>query len=301
MNMEVDEPLMKEWVVRSNKTPTQQADFTTIANRSTLSMTKSMASRTNNFLSRHKDSIESALFQTLNRQVAKYRQPRKQLGHSLQHRGSQQQQHSSQFDLAYGDQGRNDEDDQVVMMETTPTPKADEKMVNNSLKIRVLARNASTAITNKKLSIKTAMNNAQNTYGSDEEDEGEASNSVGRGGRGRSPAQPSQKVMSSLSPNPTIHKRRYKPKLQYFEDAHKEDLQEKMVQSRTILEEFQKEGRPNYDFMPVGVKTFNAQAKNANSVGDYHILSNLTNKQHHDDQLAYDGKRKESDVKVTSY
>ena len=80
-----------------------------------------------------------------------------------------------------------------------------------------------------------------------------------------------------------IEKRRYKPKLQYFEDAHKADLQEKMVKSKPILEAFQKEGRPNLDFLPVGVKTYTAQAKNANSVGDYHILSNLTNKQHHDD------------------
>ena len=56
-----------------------------------------------------------------------------------------------------------------------------------------------------------------------------------------------------------------------------------MVKSKPILEAFQKEGRPNLDFLPIGVKTYTAQAKNANSVGDYHILSNLTNKQHHDD------------------
>ena len=78
-------------------------------------------------------------------------------------------------------------------MVTTPTPKATEEKMN-SLQIRVLARNASTTVTNNKMRIKTP-NQAQkaNTYGSDEEDEG--SNSVGRG-RGRSPVQPSQKAIN---------------------------------------------------------------------------------------------------------
>ena len=70
---------------------------------------------------------------------------------------------------------------------------------------------------------------------------------------------------------------------------------------KPILANLQKADRANLDYQAIGVKTYDSQAKNSNSVGDYHILSNLTNKQHHEDQLAYDGKRKEADVKVTSY
>ena len=72
-------------------------------------------------------------------------------------------------------------------METTPTPKAAEEKMN-SLKIRVLARNASTTVANNKMKIKTPKHDQNaKTHGSDENDEGSNSNSVGRG-RGRSPA-----------------------------------------------------------------------------------------------------------------
>ena len=40
--------------------------------------------------------------------------------------------------------------------------------------------------------------------------------------------------------------------------------------------------------------------KNANSVNDYHIVSNLTNEQH-DGQFAYDGTSKEADIKKSMY
>ena len=51
--------------------------------------------------------------------------------------------------------------------------------------------------------------------------------------------------------------------------------------------------------MTFGVKTYNSMRKNDNSVGDYHILSNLTNEQH-DDDIAYDGFKKEAENKKTT-
>ena len=48
-----------------------------------------------------------------------------------------------------------------------------------------------------------------------------------------------------------------------------------------------------------GVKTFNRLYKNANSVDNYHIVSNLTNEQQAG-KIAYDGTKKESEVKKTT-
>ena len=47
------------------------------------------------------------------------------------------------------------------------------------------------------------------------------------------------------------------------------------------------------------MKTFGSVAKNANSVSDYHILSNLE-KQKHNSNMAYDGERMDADIKKTS-
>ena len=57
--------------------------------------------------------------------------------------------------------------------------------------------------------------------------------------------------------------------------------------------------RASLDDKIEGVKTFGSIAKNANSVSDYHILSNLE-KQKHNSNLAYDGERMDADIKKTS-
>ena len=100
IDMQVDEPLMKEWVLRNASD--QQVDLTSL-NRSTLSMTKSMASRTNNFISRHQDSMESVLLKTLNRQVAKYNNSHSLSAKKIKLRnGSTTQNKKSPQELAYG-------------------------------------------------------------------------------------------------------------------------------------------------------------------------------------------------------
>ena len=48
-----------------------------------------------------------------------------------------------------------------------------------------------------------------------------------------------------------------------------------------------------------GVKTYEELRKNANSVGDYHILSNLTAEQEKN-KLAYDGVSPDAGVKKTT-
>ena len=73
IDMEVDEPLMKEWVVRADQQ--DSAAYTNgfpTSNRSALSMSKSLVSRTNQFLSRHQNSMENALMKALNQGVAKH-------------------------------------------------------------------------------------------------------------------------------------------------------------------------------------------------------------------------------------
>lgn len=67
----------------------------------------------------------------------------------------------------------------------------------------------------------------------------------------------------------------------YFDDAQKQELVEKFANSdKPIMAEQMKKDRPIVDETPAGVKTYNSVRKNANSVADYHILSNLTNEQH---------------------
>ena len=93
---------MKEWIIRSSNAADTQIDLTSL-NRSTLSMTKSMASRTNNFISRHQDSMESVLLRTLNRQVAKYNNSHSLSAKKVKLRnGATNQKKKSPQELAYG-------------------------------------------------------------------------------------------------------------------------------------------------------------------------------------------------------
>ena len=73
IDLEVDEPLMREWVVRTESQDSMAYTKglpTTI--RSSLSMSKSLVSRTNQFLSRQEGSPENNLMKVLNRSVARH-------------------------------------------------------------------------------------------------------------------------------------------------------------------------------------------------------------------------------------
>ena len=59
------------------------------------------------------------------------------------------------------------------------------------------------------------------------------------------------------------------------------------------------ENRPSLDESWKGVKTFEGKSKNANSVDDFHILSNLT-KEQEAGKISYDGFSKEADFKKTT-
>ena len=50
-----------------------------------------------------------------------------------------------------------------------------------------------------------------------------------------------------------------------------------MIKSKPIMAPQLNEDRPSLDYQAIGVKTYNEMRKNANSVNDYHIVSNLTN------------------------
>ena len=55
---------------------------------------------------------------------------------------------------------------------------------------------------------------------------------------------------------------------------------------------------PNWDDKTEGVKIFDDWLKNNNSVGDYHILSNLT-KDQHDSGFSYNGVKRQSQAAKT--
>jgi hypothetical protein len=77
----------------------------------------------------------------------------------------------------------------------------------------------------------------------------------------------------------------------------KRDLEEIFVRSQT---KYQKDtaDRQYLDENLAGVKVYMDKRKNANSVGDYHILSNLSTIQH-GTGIGYNGEAKEADHKKT--
>lgn len=94
-----------------------------------------------------------------------------------------------------------------------------------------------------------------------------------------------------------INKQRYAEEPTFFDDRNKAELAERFVNS-TGGHTKQFDDRPSLDDKVVGVKLYN-KGKNSNSVGDYHILSNLSLEQERL-KISYDGNTKDAETKKTS-
>lgn len=85
----------------------------------------------------------------------------------------------------------------------------------------------------------------------------------------------------------------------FFDDDNRKKLYDIFQKQKHGLDERFENARTT-DGIVAGVKTYESLRKNANSVDNYHILSNLTLEQERE-KIAYDGKSKEADLKKTSY
>ena len=140
---------------------------------------------------------------------------------------------------------------------------------------------------------KTPMNvgkdlkNAIRNYDSDENDSvvqfrnGSNSPDLAGARRGRSPVQPTQKgeikfqTVNAPARRSLADIKGHLQQPAYFDDGQKHELYNIFVNKKAKHEEYF-EGKPTEYDKTIGVKTYNALRKNANSVDDYHILSNLT-------------------------